>query len=581
MSWFSEDTSWFDISKKNSNTNWFDVSKRTSGKGDNDMIFDALVAMLQGLGKAIIGVNDALAKFIRKHIPHWYQQIPIHPLPYALAYFCAAQYFDWTLSNWIPWGIIGALTIAAIWRVYRNTEQNGTFGKAAFAKPNEVKKAGLIDRGLVFGRDDGKHLVTKPDEKDGHVMVLGGSGSGKTKSMALPSLINWTGSAICIDPKGELAEKTAHLRPGKSYIFNPSLEDCDQYNLVSACRTVEAAQDLAQVLMPLSKSGDQFWTRCGQGILAGCLIEGAHRGQSLQEVAQRICMTDDDELRDQLMNSMYDHVPIAASASRSAPDKTLGGIMAELRSHMSVIAVDEQLHMTRNDWSPETLERGDTIYLSIPEHLLNLRQYKAVLTGIISQTIGHLSQRPERKTPPILMLIDEFPRLGHIPQMVESIATLRSRNVHMVLIFQGFSQLDEHYGQNGRKTIVQNCDYKLILKCTEPDTQKYLSDLAGQKTTKSTSTNKDEDEDKTRLSETGVPLIRPEEWGDREPILFTPLTKPIELKRVWYDDPTIQKKIKKIEPKPVKQALEAAATEEKQTGEVIPFPNEKKRGTGA
>src|SRR5690606_7357068 len=109
----------------------------------------------------------------------------------------------------------------------------------------------------------------------------GGSGSGKTKSMALPSLINWTGAAICIDPKGELAQITAHLRPGKSHIFNPSLKDCAQYNPVSFCNTVEGAQELAQILLP-SSGGDQFWNRSARGILAGALMEGYHKEQSLQ-----------------------------------------------------------------------------------------------------------------------------------------------------------------------------------------------------------------------------------------------------------------------------------------------------------
>lgn len=573
--------SWFDVEERKieDKTGWFDIPSRSINRGKEGNM-DAFLFIFQKIVEAIVSsilaVNDSLSRLIQKVQDKKRYQISLHFITHVAIVGIIYLILNHRLVLPIGLGSSAFFTLAGWWRVYRK-EQGGTFGKASFSTPREIKQAELINRGIVFGRS-GRHLVTKPSNKDGHVMVLGGSGSGKTKSMAIPSLINWTGSAICIDPKGELAQTTSHVRPGKSYIFDPTKEDCDQYNPVSACNTIEGAQELAQVLLPAS-GGDQFWNQAARGILAGALIEGYHRNQTLQEVCERVCKTDGEQLRNELVNSMHLKVSLAASVARDAEGKLLTGIMAEIRSRLAAIAADDNIKyaMSRNDWTPKNLEMGETIYLSIPEKLLNLAQYKAILNIIVNQTISHLCSRDEGKNPPIMILIDELPRLGYIPQLVESIATLRSRNVHMVLIFQGFSQLDEHYGVNGRKTIVQNCDYKLILRCTEPETQQYLSNLAGQKTVKSTSTNKNEDEDQTRLNETGVPLIRPEEWGepDRQPVLFTPLTKPILISRkAWYnEDPDIKKKIK------LREARENKREENntKESAEVIPF----KRSEGA
>ena len=80
--------------------------------------------------------------------------------------------------------------------------------------------------------------------------------------------------------------------------------------------------------------------------------------------------------------------------------------------------------------------------------------------------------------PPILVCLDEMPRLSAINGLTAALATLRSRNVHILGIVQSMAQLDAIYGREQRAVIADNCRYKYVLSATDPETQKYFSDLA-------------------------------------------------------------------------------------------------------
>lgn len=442
---------------------------------------------------------------------------------------------------------VGFVTGIAGIIVYYQEREPSTFGTSRFATFPELEKMGLHgSSGIVFGKMKNK-LIEKPPKVDGHALIVGGSGMGKSKSVAIPTLMRWEGAAICVDIKGELSDVTRKLRPkGKTYVFNPTLEDCAQYNPIKNVKDAQGAQEMARVLAPENpNASDPFWNRTAQGVLAAALLEGYYRGQTLQQIAHFLMTEKPEEVIRQLSESFYPHVATLAGVG-NLPDKTLGSVFGELKSHLLMWATDPGVERStsRSDWTAETLEEGATIYLSVPEHLLN--QYRPLWTVIFSQVIEHLSQREEGQSPPILILMDEFAQLGKIPKFNESLATLRSRNVHMMVYIQSMSQLDEIYGNNGRKIISDNCRYKLILGASDVDTQKYFSDLSGQRTAQSVSDDFKRDFSQKRYSETGVPLLRPEEFGKLEkPILFSFRNYPAEVEQVWYDtDPVLKAALK-------------------------------------
>ncbi|NIA59502.1 type IV secretory system conjugative DNA transfer family protein [Bacillus pacificus] len=140
------------------------------------------------------------------------------------------------------------------------------------------------------------------------------------------------------------------------------------------------------------------------------------------------------------------------------------------------------------------------------------------------------------------MLLDEFPRLGKVNGISQNLATLRSRNVHIVIIIQSLAQLDLIYGKDERKVFVDTCKYQLVLDATDSETQEYYSKMAGNQTVKVKSMSQSGEiwrsEQSFTTSEQSVPLIRPEEFGQLiQPILFVKGMKPIRVdKAFWYED---------------------------------------------
>jgi type IV secretion system protein VirD4 len=444
-----------------------------------------------------------------------------------------------------PLFVVGYLFISGIRSAVKGREiffkesiqaKNTTFGKARFAEDYEVKETGLFGDGIVFGRYN-KHLVTKPPKVEGHTLIIGGTGSGKTSGVVIPSLFKWKGSALVMDIKGEISKITKEKRSsfGEIYIFDAEGKgDC--YDPIALCGTIDQAQDFARTLIPVPEKGDPFWNESAQAILSAFVFEGAKYGYKLGEIAEKLCTTPIGELVDYCKNHELREVKLLASITYDTPEKTLGGIMSSLKSRLITIATDENIRYatSRSDWNPESLESGATVYLKVAEHLLD--QYKDIWTIIFSQCLKHLSKRDDSKDPPILIVIDEMPRLAKINGLVNALATLRSRNVHIMGIIQSMAQLDSIYGKDERKIIADNCRFKFVLSATDPDTQKYFSELAGQRTAlaKGTTIGAGMIPNMSR-NEQGTPLIRPEEWANLEkPILFAPRLQPIPIDLTFW-----------------------------------------------
>ncbi len=157
-------------------------------------------------------------------------------------------------------------------------------------------------------------------------------------------------------------------------------------------------------------------------------------------------------------------------------------------------------------------------------------------TLMINQLIKTLERRADKHSSlgktlkPILILLDEFPRLGTCHAIKNGLATLRSRGVTFALFIQNLAQLDERYGVNGRRDILGCCSYKGLLSVTEPDDQEYFSRLIGTFKTgqKSVSANFTSDDEllgyTVNICETRERIIEPEELGilEKDFILITP-----------------------------------------------------------
>lgn len=367
-----------------------------------------------------------------------------------------------------------------IWDKMTGVKQTpGTQAKSMNVSAKEI-------HGVVMGKENNKYFIKDEHEK-GAVLVIGGQRCGKTTGIAIPTLKSFTGNIFAIDIKGELYEKTAKDRNIElAKKFNPCDPNAYKYDpffpLHNARNIVQEIKNIALAIIPPTNDGNQkFWVESAQDFLSGAILFYYNFGLNFSQTMIEIKNKPAKETVAYIMQSEDSKVRAKMSQFVDMDDKTLGGIFAEVSRNIDIFATDDDLINALDGEgaciTPQDLENGYDIYCCIEEHLLD--QWRPLMTMICNQFFKFFEQRKLDNDKPILFLIDEFPRLGRIESIMGGISTLAGRNINLLLIIQSKSQLSTVYGKDNATVITDNCNYKAILKASDPDTQKWCADLVG------------------------------------------------------------------------------------------------------
>ena len=356
------------------------------------------------------------------------------------------------------------------------------------------------------------YYIGKPQDKDGHILVVGGAGSGKSSCIAIPTLGTWGGTFFAIDIKGELSKNWPLVRktkyPVKIFDFSQEKKKLtfryDPFYLLREANQddlVQNAREIAQAIIPVQPNVQEpFWSQAAQNILTAVILyvcglaeRDPYTGELLQgtfnQAMTLIQSKPIGELIEEIGNSGNEaaimHINQFRGIEYPEDNKMLMGISAELSNRIMVFATDNRIKaaFTKCDdmmrW--EDLE-DHNIFMRIPEDKLG--QWDGAITMMLTQLIRTLERRPDKysngeELPPVLLLLDEFPRLGKIDVIQNAVSTLRSKGVTICLVVQSLAQLDKIYGKESRQVIVDNCQYKAILSVTDPENQKTISDMIG------------------------------------------------------------------------------------------------------
>lgn len=415
------------------------------------------------------------------------------------------------------------------------------FGEARFASLRELRRAGMLKPGGRFlGRVRGKDVFL---HGEGHCLTIAAQGSGKTTGIIIPTLITYrTGSVVVTDPKGAITAQTRRMREklGRVVVLNPWREELsgdpsfaldlgdDGFNPLQVVGLDQdgrtAAATLAGLVLPDMPGEDSYWRQEARELLEwGMLYLAANEPPARQTLPRLHALLYDTAALtgtlEEMAKANYQAGPQAAL--RSIASKFYGmiamgagqqfaGVQGAATTALKIYAEGYRLadHVSRLDGFKLSDLKGDvpiTLYLICPPgHLVSDdRKWLNLVLALIMQAIGKPGAARET-----VLLMDEFPALGYLPNLLPSLEQFRESGLRGHLIAQNPGQVQQIYGQDGLNRLRGIAEYKQFFRITDPEQAKLLSDWLGQRTVR-TENRSATGETSTGLA--GVPLVRPEE----------------------------------------------------------------------
>ncbi len=382
--------------------------------------------------------------------------------------------------------------------------------------------------------------IGKYVKQDAHILVAGESGRGKTQCIVLPTMATWTGGQIILDVKGDLydywrqlnkdtGKKCIHFLLGDSNCkydpYAPLRHDGEQ-NLAGNAR------DLAMALIPQPPHiRDPIWVQCAQNFLTGAILYYYKRGISFVDTMAQIQTRPIGEIIGDVCSRDNNIAAVYMNKLSEVQGNIIGNIGMEL-SNLAIFVTDSAIRDVLPttdkednllDWQELNVSQEPMdVILTIPE--VTIERTSPMIRLMVNQLIKTLEQRSQTNyrakcLPPVLVMLDEFSRIGTLPAIKSGLRTLRSRGVTFALFIQSLADLEENYGATGGKVIAENCPYKVILGASDVASQEYWSKLVGtvETTAKYTSLFNtpvidDIFRSSTPFSDTKVPIMEPAEF---------------------------------------------------------------------
>ena len=359
-----------------------------------------------------------------------------------------------------------------------------------FAKKNLVYRHPAQAKGVLFGKKFGL-LAYSPEQDEGHILVLGPSGTGKTSALLIPTLRSWQGTALVVDISGDIS---ANVNTPNKIVFDPTSENCIPYDVFASINEVtddterqERLEQLAYLLLP-DKANDSeagiFFTKNGRKMIAAALICYYGMDWGFVEICEFFLGHDWRSLLNDIAKQQNPIANMFISSFAGASEQNTAGCKQAADDALKLFATNDKIKNAlrkvpsyEKAISPATLETS-SVYIYIPDEKLKI--YGDLLRIITAQSMEYFSSRPPENKQAILFCLDEFASFGKL-QIVESLRKLRKRRIRILVLTQSLADLDMIYGKDERIAMLGNFKFTVILGCKDTETQEYFSKMIGEK----------------------------------------------------------------------------------------------------
>ena len=417
-------------------------------------------------------------------------------------------------------GAIGALAVKGI--LYLRSKNAKKFrkgieyGSARWGTPEDIKP--YIDEdffsNILLTNTERLTMNSRPKNpkfaRNKNVLVIGGSGSGKTRFFVKPNLMQMTTSYCVTDPKGTILVECGKMLQKGGYKIRSlntiNFKKSMHYNPFAYIRSEKDILKLVNVIIANTKgdgekSGEDFWVKAER--LLYCALIGYIYYEAPEEEKNFITLLDlinaseareDDEnykspvdmLFDRLAEREPEHFAVKQYVKfKQAAGKTLKSILISCGARLAPFDIKELRDLMEYDeLELDTLGDEKTalfVIISDTDDTFNF-----VVAIMYSQLFNLLCDKADneyggRLPVHVRCLLDEFSNIGQIPKFEKLISTIRSREISACIILQAQSQLKAIYKDNA-DTIIGNCDTTLFLGGKEKSTLKELSETLGKET---------------------------------------------------------------------------------------------------
>ena len=395
---------------------------------------------------------------------------------------------------------------------YRHGEE---YGSARWGGPKDIEPFAdpVFQNNVILTRTESLTMNSRPKDpktaRNKNVLIVGGSGSGKTRFWLKPNLLQCHSSYVITDPKGGIVEECGAVLVRNKYrikIFNTiNFKKSMHYNPFAYIHSEKDILKLVTTLMVNtqgeSKGGDQFWEKA-EKLLYTALIAYIHYIAPVEEQNFGTLITflnamevrEDDETFQNPIDQMFealekkepDHFAVRQyRLYKLAAGKTAKSILISCGARLAPFDIAELREITRYDeLELDTLgDRKTALFLIMSD---TDSTFNFLISMIYTQLFNLLCEKADdqyhgRLPVHVRCLIDECANIGQIPNLEKLVATIRSREISACLVLQAQSQLKAIYKDNA-DTIIGNMDTRIFLGGSEPTTLKELSAALGKET---------------------------------------------------------------------------------------------------
>jgi len=439
------------------------------------------------------------------------------------------------------------------WQTRREMQRNGFYGKPG--------------TGFVIGKL-GKPKSRTPflcSKTFPHALIVAPTGRGKTTGFVIPNLLTWQGSAVTLDVKGECYEATARHRAAQGdevFRFAPTDWETKRTHRYNPLLRIFELEDPARQQMELQLLATLFLQNDNdrvQGLLKGGidlfvaagLLAFQRRRPTLGEI-YRISASGGNKQKEYLARCHEVDNAAAklifmrlASTNNDTLTSYVSLLMTSGLDQWQNPAIDDATKVS--DFDFRTIRKKPfSVYLVVQP--LMVKPLAPLIRLFFSDLLSALQDKePGPDEPwPVMIMLDEFNRLGKMPIVAESIEVLRHYRGHLAVVTQTIPAIDEIYGENTRRALQGNAGVKLYLTPSDEKTIEELSKAVGKTTktvvTRSRSVGKNPFEGRSQSERTEETALLPEDEARRLPldeiVVVVDAQMPVRAKRVvYYEDP--------------------------------------------